>query len=308
MPRHPCINNAIAPIAISSNSWQIIRFVTWPIETLPAPTSNIWTPISILHPACPIPQVVDLHHPFPHLANKALYIAVTLQRAQMHTFGLVPIPLPFHAFFFCQGGGVHISCWRTFWSNTSIYSSMYNVTDRTILSVTRNADINPNDFLWPVIFDEDYHHMKNPQNAVALRRCGWKSGQYFEPLLAFLTARLSLPRQQVFYSKTPLDLSFVGSLAEHCPLAVLRQLSLSALCPAAGRFSSPNRAFYRWLHIAMFFLPFLSKHATVFAALHEASQDPAVLSIRITHHLCPTKPNLSNISVPPRKTARTLPC
>ena len=39
------------------------------------------------------PQVVDAHHPFPHLPTKVLTIAVTLQRENGETsFGVIPVP------------------------------------------------------------------------------------------------------------------------------------------------------------------------------------------------------------------------
>ncbi len=49
------------------------------------------------------PQIVDSHHPFPHLANKALYIAVLLKSKKgRSSLGFLPVPssptsLCFHA-------------------------------------------------------------------------------------------------------------------------------------------------------------------------------------------------------------------
>ena len=38
------------------------------------------------------PQVVDAHHPFPHLPSKSLNVAMTLRRGEGQYFGIVPIP------------------------------------------------------------------------------------------------------------------------------------------------------------------------------------------------------------------------
>lgn len=241
------------------------------------------------------PQVVDLHHPFPHLANKALYIAVTLQRAQMHTFGLVPIPSSLPRVLFLPGGGVRYILLEDFLVEyVDLLFDMYNVTDRTILSVTRNADINPNDASYD--FDEDYrHHMKKilkKRSRLAPVRLEIQ-GSISEPLLAFLTARLSLPRQQVFYSKTPLDLSFVGSLAEHCPLAVLRQLSYPPFAPQQTFPLPPKQGVLQMVAHRDVLLAFPYQSMQPFLQLlREASQDPAVLSIRITIYRLSNKAKL----------------
>ena len=38
------------------------------------------------------PQIINGHHPFPHLVNKALYIVMTLKVDDRQTFGIIPVP------------------------------------------------------------------------------------------------------------------------------------------------------------------------------------------------------------------------
>ncbi len=40
------------------------------------------------------PQIIDPHHPFPHLENKALYVAVRLKDKETRklTYGIIPVP------------------------------------------------------------------------------------------------------------------------------------------------------------------------------------------------------------------------
>lgn len=38
------------------------------------------------------PQIVDTHHPFPHLQNKASYVATFLEFEGVKKFGIVPLP------------------------------------------------------------------------------------------------------------------------------------------------------------------------------------------------------------------------
>ena len=38
------------------------------------------------------PQIVDVQHPFPHLANKVIHIGVMLKHKNREIFGVIPIP------------------------------------------------------------------------------------------------------------------------------------------------------------------------------------------------------------------------
>ncbi len=38
------------------------------------------------------PQIVDVHHPFPHLVNNALYVCVALKENGKELFGILPVP------------------------------------------------------------------------------------------------------------------------------------------------------------------------------------------------------------------------
>ncbi|HJJ67135.1 MAG TPA: RNA degradosome polyphosphate kinase, partial [Methanocorpusculum sp.] len=38
------------------------------------------------------PQIVDSHHPFPHLQNKVLHIGVMLKEGEKSLFGVIPVP------------------------------------------------------------------------------------------------------------------------------------------------------------------------------------------------------------------------
>ena len=38
------------------------------------------------------PQIVDVQHPFPHLANKVVHIGVMLKRKNRRVFGVIPLP------------------------------------------------------------------------------------------------------------------------------------------------------------------------------------------------------------------------
>lgn len=90
--------------------------------------------------------------------------------------------------------------------------SMYTVSDKTILTVTRNADINPDDENFEV--DDDYrHHMKQVLKKRARLACvRLELGSDCSPELRdFFMRRLFLKKEQVFKCSTPLNMSYVYS-------------------------------------------------------------------------------------------------
>ena len=49
------------------------------------------------------PQIVDAHHPFPHIEGKMLHIGVLLSRKKGETFGLLPVPASLQPLVFLPG-------------------------------------------------------------------------------------------------------------------------------------------------------------------------------------------------------------
>ena len=57
------------------------------------------------------PQIVDTHHPFPHLANKALYVAALLRgKKGMASLGFLPVPEKLPAFLSMPGARLQRGC------------------------------------------------------------------------------------------------------------------------------------------------------------------------------------------------------
>ena len=207
------------------------------------------------------PQVVDARHPFPHLSNKVLNIVLRLESDGQESLGLIPIP---------QG--------------------------KAVCSVTRNADISPEDEAYEV--DEDYRqHMRKivkKRNRLAPVRLEIQSGSRDEKAIEFLCSKLKLSREHVFFTKCPIRMNYVFSLE-----GLLPPESKAALCypPYTPRFPACLRQDEKILpqilrHDALLFYPFESMDPFLHL-VREASSDPNVLSIKITIYRLASKAKLA---------------
>ncbi|HML45251.1 MAG TPA: RNA degradosome polyphosphate kinase, partial [Clostridia bacterium] len=88
------------------------------------------------------PQIMDTHHPFPHLENKALYVAVMLESKQGKRYGLIPVPGFLPRVIFLPGSGLrYVLMEELLLDKAERIFERYEAKEKTILSVTRSADI-----------------------------------------------------------------------------------------------------------------------------------------------------------------------
>ncbi len=100
------------------------------------------------------PQIVDVHNPFPHLANKELYIILTLQRDDKELLGILPVPSSLPAFLRLDEGGVHfILTEDVLLEFAGQVFDQYTILEQAVICVTRNADIAPEDEAYEVDMD-----------------------------------------------------------------------------------------------------------------------------------------------------------
>ena len=231
------------------------------------------------------PLVVDLHHPFPHLPNKRLTIALALQAGGRESFGLLPVPASIPPYLRLDEGGVHyILLEDVLLEYARSVFGQFTITEKAVVAVTRNADIAPEDETYDV--DEDFrqHMRKIVKKRARLAPVRLEiQGSKGDRLLPFLCERLNLSREQVFRSKAPLSLEYVYSLA-----ALLPPESAAALCdpPYSPRFPAcldPQRPVLPQIlrRDALLFYPF-EQMDPFLRLIREASSDPEVVSIKIT--------------------------
>ena len=246
------------------------------------------------------PQVVDSRHPFPHLSNQVLNIVLRLQSDDQEALGLIPIPQSLPPYFVLRERGVrYILTEDVLLEYAKKLFPTFSVQGKAVCSVTRNADISPEDEAYDV--DEDYRqHMRKivkKRNRLAPVRLEIQSSTRDEKAIEFLCSKLKLTREQVFFSKCPLRMNYVFSLE-----GLLPPESKSALCypPYTPRFPACLRPDEKILpqilrHDALLFYPFESMDPFLHL-VREASSDPNVISIKITIYRLASKAKLAQAS------------
>lgn len=231
------------------------------------------------------PQIIDSHHPFPHLANKNQYVFLKLQEGQEIRYGIVGIPnfinrvieIPDcgHNYMLLEQIIYHYAS-RIFKGTTILF--------KTILRLTRNADItlNEND----MDDDDDYRdYMKNilkkRSRLAAIRLEIYKYEDH--ETIAYLCSHLHLKKEQVFLSKTPLDLSYIFDIIAQIPQTDTSTLLYPNFIPRQNPFLSFSKPKISQIfnHDVLMFYPYQNIDAFL-DLLKEASLDKHVVSIKIT--------------------------
>ena len=154
------------------------------------------------------PQIIDARHPFPHLANKRLYVIFELTQKGKSTIGLVPC-LGSQRLIFLDDNTMILSE-DVIINNLHKFFSSANIGKRAIISVTRNADI---DLDGNVLDDmEDYRsQIKNTiKKRGRLRPVRLEvSGELKDDIEHLLKKKLNLKQHQIYKIETPLNVSFL---------------------------------------------------------------------------------------------------
>ena len=88
------------------------------------------------------PQVVDSHHPFPHLEGKVLHIAVLLSHKKNERLGLIPVPASLPPITFLPNDKRrYLMTEDILLAFADSIFEMYDVLEKTVFCVTRNADV-----------------------------------------------------------------------------------------------------------------------------------------------------------------------
>ena len=231
------------------------------------------------------PMVLDSHHPFPHLPSNSLTIALTLQMEGKRCFGLVPIPKNLPPYLRLEERGLrYLLTEQVVLAFADVLFENCQVEEKCVISVTRNADISPEDEDYDVGEDFRAHMQKILKKRARLAPVRLEiQGDASQELQQYLCQRLDLTPEQVFRSKSPLMMNYVYSLEGKLP-----QESAAALCyPAytpqwpAGLVKGEKLIPQILRRDALMFYPYQSMEPFL-QLVREAANDPAVLSIKIT--------------------------
>ena len=230
------------------------------------------------------PQIINAHHPFPHLVNKALYIVLQMKISDKTAYGIIPMPAMQDRLIFLPGSGM-----RYVLLEELIYQYAERVFDnceinaKSIICVTRNADINVDSLPDE---DEDFrHHMKKVLRKrsrlapVRLEHCG----PIHDKLEKFLRGKLELKKEQVFQSSAPLEMSYVFPLLDKVPDRIRQAVTYVPFEPQVPPWFKTGDSMIDKVMQEDLILSYPYEQMTPFLQLiKEAALDPRVLSIKIT--------------------------
>lgn len=239
------------------------------------------------------PQIIDKHHPFPFLSNGSLYILLSLD-AQLvdkpvkvgkgSSIALVNIPSVLPSYVMIPNTTHYVLIEDIVLHYIDRMFHQYQITGKNVISVTRNADISPEDEEYEV--NEDYRgHMKKilkKRSRLAAVRLEVE-GDISKKMLKYITEQLNLNSEQVFISQAPLNLSYFFGLIGDLPSDIRRQYSDRSFEPQQPYSVKRYEKMTDQVRLADKFLSFPYESIDPFIRLlRESVFDPHVLSIKIT--------------------------
>ncbi|MDR2600331.1 MAG: polyphosphate kinase 1 [Oscillospiraceae bacterium] len=242
------------------------------------------------------PTIIDAKHPFPHIPNKQLHIAVIVQKKRSKAFGLIAVPQDMDRLINIDDTHRRfILLEDLILYYTELAFSNYGIIEKVIIAVTRNADFDTAEDL----LDEDIDFrqymkslLKKRQRLAAVRL--ELVNEVSPELLQFLCSKLNLKNAQVFYTSTPPELSFGFSIQRYLSKEITESLLWHSHVPAL---SLSSEATYNMLKRASgkdILLSYPFDSITPFLSLiRQASEHPSVLSIKITLYRIDTKSQLA---------------
>lgn len=255
------------------------------------------------------PQIIDAKHPFPHLENKALYIALHLYSDKGEKFGIIPVPKDIQRVYILPDGKSFLLTEDILLLYSHLIFKTYKVHNKAVIRLTRNADIDITDDF----YDEDTDYRAFMQNIVKAR--GRLHPVRFEiscsedsSILDYFSAKLNLKKNQCFKINSPLDLNFARILETICKPEIKRSLLYPPIRPQwSVHFPHRNIISHVIKEDYMLSLPYES-FRPLLELIREAAEDESVVSIKITlyrvasqsqivQHLCTAAENGKDVTV-----------
>lgn len=230
------------------------------------------------------PQVIDKRHPFPFLKNKETYAVAQLESKSSVKIAVVPASGTFSRIIFLPGSKNRFMLVEELILHyMPLIFENYKILDKSLMRITRNADINMEEAL----YDHDVD-LRDVMSELLKKRKKLSpvrmelSRRLSDAAVDYLCEKLELKRSQIFRQRTPLDLSFVyplrSRLEETLPLLFFGRADPQP--PYAIVRDQPILPQVMKRDILLSY-PFESIRPFL-KMLLEAANDPAVISIKIT--------------------------
>ncbi len=257
------------------------------------------------------PQIVDAHHPFPHLVNKGLYVAALLRgKKGAASLGFLPVPDRLPAFLTMPGDpGRSIRMETVLHHYAPTLFGEFKVESACVLCVTRSADLSLDTEL---LEGEDIRSRMSKllkkrasQSVVRLELSGKMSGEFMK----LLKSRIRVESRQIYVDRSPLRMKYVFELIRTLPAERAAALSFPPYRPRWPADLDPKDSIIDQVRRRdrLLFFPFDGVDPFL-RMLDEAAERPDVLAIRITiyrlasssrvaHILCKAAENGKEVTV-----------
>ena len=231
------------------------------------------------------PQIVDNLHPFPHFTNNALHIGVMLKYKDNKIFGYVPIPDFIPSLFFFPGNEVrYMRIESILLEYIDTLFKPYEVEQKVIFCVTRNADVNPDD----EVFADESDLRKRMKKVLGMRkRLAPVRLEISNPISksfhSFFMEKLGLGANQIFRSAAPLKMGYVFQLISKIPKTIQVNLLYEKFSPVWTDQLRRGESIIRQIRKKDVLLSYPYESMEPFIRLlDEAAENKDVLSIKIT--------------------------
>lgn len=231
------------------------------------------------------PQIVDVHHPFPHLANKSIDIVVLLKSNDKTMYGIIPVPSSEKRVIMLPGQNTrYVLLENVIFEYADEIFEMYETVNKTIISVTRNADISPDDESFDMEEDFKYHMKKVLKKRERLAPVRLEiQKEISNELMEFLCDKLHLTDKQLFISDSPLDMAYVFGLKDMFSPNTKKMLTYQQFKAQDSAMVNKNESMIKQVLDKDIVLSFPYEKMDPFLLLiKEAANDPDVISIKIT--------------------------
>ena len=244
------------------------------------------------------PQIVDAHHPFPHLVSKGLYVAALLRgKKGAASLGFLPVPDRLPAFLTMPGDpGRSIRMETVLHHYAPTLFGEFKVESACVLCVTRSADLSLDAEL---LEGEDIRSRMSKllkkrasQSVVRLELSGKMSGEFMK----LLKSRIRVESRQIYVDRSPLRMKYVFELIRTLPAERAAALSFPPYRPRWPADLDPKASIIDQVRRRdrLLFFPFDGVDPFL-RMLDEAAERPDVLAIRITIYRLATSSKIAHI-------------
>ena len=229
------------------------------------------------------PYVIGKKQPFPFLRNKDIYAVVVLRDGEKEKLGIVPCNIgAFERLIRVPTTGRFILCENVIIHYLAEIFKRYKIKSKSLIRTVRSADIDPNedDYDDNSDFREVMEDLIKQRNRLAPIKLEYN--RFLDAsAVKVLCANLGMTKDQVFYSKSPLDLRFLSEVRDQ--LRGRKRLWYPKRRPVLPAWAANGRKMQDLIEEKDRLLSFPYDSIRPFIRLlNEAASDPDVYGIKIT--------------------------